>query len=143
MANDALTGDVERMIVRARQAESEAATREPRAVAARYDSERHEIVVEFTTRYRLAVPASDIEGLEGASSADLSTVEVSPSGAALHWETLDVDLSVPALAQGILGTRSWMAAIGRKGGRATSDAKAEAARENGRKGGRPRNTTRE
>jgi hypothetical protein len=34
--------------------------------------------------------------------------------------------------------RMWLAAIGRKGGSATSEAKAQAARKNGRKGGRPR-----
>jgi DNA invertase Pin-like site-specific DNA recombinase len=40
---------------------------------------------------------------------------------------------------GLLGTRSWMA---RKAGSTTSKAKAEAARENGKKGGRPRQAAR-
>ena len=34
--------------------------------------------------------------------------------------------------------RNWLAAIGRKGGSATTKAKAAAARKNGRRGGRPR-----
>jgi len=34
--------------------------------------------------------------------------------------------------------RKWLAAIGRKGGSATTKAKAAAARRNGRKGGRPK-----
>jgi hypothetical protein len=48
---------------------------------------------------------------------------------------------VPALLQGVFGSKSWMARhLGSAGGRARSDAKAEAARTNGRKGGRPRKT---
>ena len=34
--------------------------------------------------------------------------------------------------------REYLASIGQKGGQATSEAKVEAARENGKKGGRPR-----
>jgi hypothetical protein len=36
--------------------------------------------------------------------------------------------------------RQYLAAIGQRGGKAVSDAKAEAARENGKRGGRPRKT---
>ncbi len=39
---------------------------------------------------------------------------------------------------GRLGSKRWMSELGRKGGRATSAAKSEAARINGQKGGRPR-----
>ena len=53
----------------------------------------------------------------------------------LHWEKLDVDFSVPGLVAGIFGTARWMAA---RAGRASSPAKAAAARANGAKGGRPR-----
>ena len=45
------------------------------------------------------------------------------------------DLAVPDLMAGLFGTRAWMA---RRAGRTTSPAKAEAARRNGAKGGRPR-----
>ncbi|WP_219729955.1 hypothetical protein [Sodalinema gerasimenkoae] len=38
--------------------------------------------------------------------------------------------------QGIFGSRNWMAELGRKGGQKTSTAKRQAARENGKKGGR-------
>lgn len=56
-------------------------------------------------------------------------------GYGLHWESLDVDFTVPGLLAGMFGTQSWMA---RQGGQARSDAKAAAARANGRKGGRPK-----
>ncbi|PZR07781.1 MAG: DUF2442 domain-containing protein, partial [Azospirillum brasilense] len=48
---------------------------------------------------------------------------------------LDADLSVPGLLAGLFGTRAFMA---RQAGRATSPAKAAAARANGARGGRPR-----
>jgi hypothetical protein len=62
-------------------------------------------------------------------------VEVSAAGYGLHWESLDLDYTVPGLMNGVFGTAKWMAA---KAGRATSPAKAAAARANGAKGGRPR-----
>jgi len=75
------------------------------------------------------------QGLEGATEDQLAGVEVLGAGSGLHWEALDVDLSVPALLAGLFGTRAHMA---RRGGQATSPAKAAAARANGAKGGRPR-----
>ncbi|MFM9967386.1 MAG: DUF2442 domain-containing protein, partial [Burkholderiales bacterium] len=51
---------------------------------------------------------------------------------------LDVDLYVPSLLRGVLGTREWMAEIGKMGGGATSAAKAKASAENGKLGGRPK-----
>jgi len=60
----------------------------------------------------------------------------------LHWPKLDVDIYVPALVAGIFGTQDWMRkALARQAGRSTSAAKTTAARENGRKGGRPRKHT--
>jgi len=60
-------------------------------------------------------------------------------GLNLHWPKLDADLYVPALVAGVFGTRDWMRkAIARQAGSSTSAAKAAAAPENGRKGGKPR-----
>ena len=66
-------------------------------------------------------------------------MEVDEVGFNLHWPALDVDLYVPALVSGIFGTRAWMTSeLARLAGKATSPAKAAAARSNGAKGGRPR-----
>ena len=65
----------------------------------------------------------------------IAAVEVLPQGRGLHWEALDVDISLPGLVNGIFGTRAYMA---RFAGQSTSPAKAAAARANGAKGGRPR-----
>jgi hypothetical protein len=57
----------------------------------------------------------------------------------LHFPKLDADLYLPALLEGLLGSKRWMAArLGKHGGQARSAAKAAASRENGKRGGRPR-----
>ncbi|MBE7210797.1 MAG: DUF2442 domain-containing protein [Gluconacetobacter diazotrophicus] len=108
---------------------------EPRAEACRYDALTGRIVVELTSGCVFAFPARLGQGLERASDEQLAQVEILGGGSGLHWDTLDVDLSVPGLLSGLFGTRAHMA---RQAGRATSPAKAAAARSNGAKGGRPR-----
>src|SRR5262249_8753748 len=79
------------------------------------------------------------QGLENASRAELKEIEIVGPGFGLYFPKLDVDLYVPGLLQGHLGSEKWAAAqLGKAGGRVTSKAKAAAARENGRLGGRPR-----
>ena len=112
-----------------------ASVREPRAKSARYDAASGRIVVDLTNGATFAFPTRLAEGLAGASGSQLSEVEVLGSGYGLHWESLDVDLSMPGLLAGVFGSGKWMAA---NAGRAKSDAKAAAARANGAKGGRPR-----
>jgi protein involved in temperature-dependent protein secretion len=108
------------------------------AIAARYDRKHERVVVRLHNGVELAVPVGLVEGLAGAAPDDLADIEVTPAGLGLHWPKLDADVYVPALMQGIFGSRSWMAAqLGATGGKATSKAKAGAARANGRKGGRP------
>jgi hypothetical protein len=108
---------------------------EPRAEAVRYDKRNSRIIVDLTNGCTFAFPPSVAQGLETATDEDLAAVEILGAGYGLHWETLDVDLSIPGLLAGLFGTRSYMA---RKAGQTKSPAKAAASRENGRKGGRPR-----
>ena len=87
----------------------------------------------------VSIPPHLVVVLSDADPADLSAIEISPAGLGLHWPALDADVYVPALLQGVFGSKRWMAAeLGAAGGQARSRAKAAAARENGRKGGRPR-----
>ena len=112
---------------------------QPKAVRARYDRRVSRIVVSLDNGLELAFPPRLAQGLEHATPTELSVIEISPLGDGLHWPALDADLYVPALLQGVFGSKSWMARhLGAAGGRARSRAKAAAARENGRKGGRPR-----
>jgi hypothetical protein len=123
----------------AANARAEKARRGGYAVAARYDARRGRVVVDLSNGVQLAVPVRLLEGLAGADRAALSEIEITPAGLGLHWPRLDADVYVPALMQGVLGSKRWMAAqLGAAGGGAATPAKAAAARRNGKKGGRPR-----
>ena len=111
---------------------------EPRAQSARYDSKSGRIIIELTNGCTFAFPRHLAEGLEHANANDLCEVEILGAVYGLHWEALDVDISVPGLLSGLLGTRAHMA---RLAGSRTSPAKAAAARANGAKGGRPKKRT--
>jgi hypothetical protein len=97
------------------------------------------VTVALTNGCTFVFPARALQGLAGASDEDLGEVEVLGSGYGLHWETLDADFTVPGLLMGMFGSRAWMdREHARRAGSATSPAKAAAARENGRRGGRPK-----
>jgi hypothetical protein len=114
-------------------------TRGPIAVAARHDPDLGRIVVSLSTGLDVSFRPQDAQGLENAEPDQLATIEVSPSGQGLHIPTLDADFFVPALLEGFLGSKAWIAArLGAAGGRSTSDAKGAAARANGRRGERSR-----
>ena len=109
------------------------------ATSARYDRRSARVIVMLNTGVQVAIPVHLVEGLAGASAIDLSQIEISPAGLGLHWPKLDADVYVPALLQGVLGSKSWMAKqLGSAGGRARTQSKRAAARDNGRKGGRPK-----
>jgi hypothetical protein len=119
-------------------AAARSAADEPRARSARYDVASGRVEVELRNGCMFAFPAGMAEGLGKATSDQLAQVAVTPSGTGLRWESLDVDLLVAALMGGVFGSRAWMRELARAGGRASTPAKARAARENGRRGGRPR-----
>ncbi|TNH37776.1 DUF2442 domain-containing protein [Paracoccus haeundaensis] len=109
------------------------------AVSAEYDAPQNRLVVSLSSGVIITVPVHLMQELADADPAALGEIEIAPSGLALHWPSLDADVYVPSLMQGIFGTKRWMAAqLGAAGGRVTTPAKAAAARQNGAKGGRPR-----
>jgi Protein of unknown function (DUF2442) len=125
------------MITRAERRGEGSLRDEPRARRARYDRGTGPIHVDLTNGCSFAFPARNAQGLERASDAELAQVEILGLGPGLHWERLDVDLSVPGLLAGLFGTRAWMdRQRAARAGAATSAAKAAAARRNGAKGGR-------
>jgi hypothetical protein len=117
----------------------EALLRGPVAVGAHYDEGRDRVIICLSTGIELGLRPSDVEGLGKASAKELSVIEVEAAGLGIHFPALDADLYVPALLEGVLGSKRWMARmLGSAGGEVRSEAKVAAARENGRKGGRPR-----
>ena len=132
---------VQAELQRAPQAEALGAVRTAdhlQATAARYDARRKRVVVELANGSQFAFPPALTQGLAQARAADLAEIEITPLGTGLHWPRLDADLSVEGLLAGLFGSRAWMRQHAARAGRATSPAKADAARVNGAKGGRPR-----
>jgi hypothetical protein len=86
------------------------------------------------------IPRKWLQGLENAKLEQLSEIEILGNGTGLHWPKLDVSHYVLGLLNNVFGTKQWMARLGRQGGISRSRPKVEAARINGRKGGRPKAT---
>lgn len=79
-------------------------------------------MVRLSSRLIVSFAPEDAQGLEEARPAQLSEIEISPSGFGLHFPAVDADLYVPGLLKGFMGSKAWTAA----------------SRANGRLGGRPK-----
>ncbi len=111
----------------------------PTAQTARYDHSVGRLIVDLSSGLSISFKPQDAEGLEHARPEQLTNIEISPSGLGLHFPDIDADICLPGLLQGFLGSRRWMAAqMGKAGGSATSRAKTDAVRANGKLGGRPK-----
>lgn len=109
-----------------------------RATRVRHSVARRALVLTLGNGTEVAIPIRRIAALRWATPRDLADVHVSPTGGAVRWERLDVDLSVPGLLEIAFERSGVQALFAAAGGRATSARKAEASRANGAKGGRPR-----
>ncbi len=111
----------------------------PYATNVHYDRRRDRVVIGLSTGIEVSFRPRDAQGLERAKPHQLDKIEISPSGLGIHFPKLDADIYLPALLEGFLGSKRWFAAqIGKIGGSVSSKAKAEAARRNGKLGGRPK-----
>ena len=135
---DWISRELQRSLTKATQAGEKRLAKQPRAVGAYYDARKARLVVELSNGVILMLPPRLLQGLQDATPAQISKVELTPRGTGLHWEDLDADLSVAALASGAFGSKAWMSELARHAGSSTSARKAISSRENGKKGGRPR-----
>jgi len=111
---------------------------EPRAVKAWVDADRQLVMFELKNGCVFGFPQRFGDGVEKATLEQLRGVEVIGGGEGIGWEELDAHISVPGLLYYLLNVKEWYA---KWLGSAKSEAKAAAARENGKKGGRPRKST--
>ncbi|WP_213807608.1 DUF2442 domain-containing protein [Granulicella sp. dw_53] len=126
-------------VAKANQRAAQLQATTPLATAARYDRKSDRVILSLNTNLEIMFSPKNAQGLEHATPAQLTTIEISPSGYGIHFPKLDADLYLPALLEGFLGSRKWMAArLGAEGGKTRTRAKAAAARSNGALGGRPR-----
>ena len=125
----------------ANQRAAERSRKTPTATAVRYDRRIGRIVIDLSSGIEVAFRPHDTQGLERAKVDDLAEIEISPSGLGIHFPRLDADLYLPALLEGFLGSRRWMASeMGKADGKATTETKSATARENGKLGRRPKKT---
>ncbi len=109
-----------------------------RATKAEYNKRDDLVTVHLADGVRVSLPRKKLQGLQNAKPSQLTKIELLGGGTGLHWPELDVDHYVPGLLNHVFGTGRWMSEIGRIGGSAKSRAKTQAARVNGKRGGRPK-----
>jgi hypothetical protein len=136
--NELTEENLKEEIARAKTAAKQANASEVRAKSVHYNRSTELVVIKLKNGATFSFPPKLAQGLENATPKQLDDVWLSASGNSIHWESLDADFSIPGLIAGIFGTKTWMSELGRKGGQTTSSAKSTAARENGKKGGRPK-----
>lgn len=72
---------------------------EPEAISASFDTARRRFVVTLADGRSFTFSATYCRELAMASPENAAAVKVSPGGLALHWEALDIDLSVSRLVE--------------------------------------------
>jgi hypothetical protein len=102
--------DVSRKAYAAAKARGDARMQGPRAISARFDAGRNRVIIKLTTGLELGFAPQDVEGLHQAKADDLKAIQIEAFGLGIHFPTLDVDIYVPALLEGHLGSERWMAA---------------------------------
>jgi hypothetical protein len=131
--------DISKAVIKRAETRMLRERRRGRAVRAKFDPKTGRIVLDLDTGLSLSFFPEAAEGFSNASARQLAHIEITPSGLGLHWPRLDADIYLPALLEGLLGTKKWAAAkLGAAGGSVRSRAKTASARENGKRGGRPR-----
>ena len=104
-----------------REAEARMSARRQRtaaATAAHYDRGRGRVVIRLSTGLEVMLAPHDAQGLAGAKPDQLNPIEISPTGLGLHFPKLDADLYLPALLEGLRGSRNWMQVAAKRSGRA-------------------------
>src|SRR5258708_11563046 len=103
----------------------------PTAVSATYDRRSDRVVVRLSSGLDVGFSPHDTQGLETVKPAQLDPIEISPSGLGLHFPTVDADLYLPALFEGVFRSRRWTAARSLQEGRHPTAAKSTLSRRNG------------
>ncbi|MDR0786741.1 MAG: DUF2442 domain-containing protein [Gemmatimonadota bacterium] len=138
VGGDSDPAGMDERVVAGRQPSGPPPELDPRAVSAHYNRKSRRVEIELADGCLLAFPVATTPELRRAKPALLKRIEVTEDGGVLRWEGLDVELSVVGLLAGRFSRKAWTRENARRVGSMTSPAKARAARENGKKGGRPR-----
>jgi hypothetical protein len=106
---------------------------------ARYDRASDTIDLTLRKGVTIRLPRRQIRELKDATPTDVAKIEIQPGGDGISFLKLNIDIYVPGLLAEELGPL-FARAMGRRSRGRTSEKKAASSRENGRKGGRPKNS---
>ena len=77
-----------------------------RALSAEYNRALDLIILKISNGQRLVIPREQLQGLEDATEAQLSDIEIT-TGVNIGWRKLDVDHYLPYLLEGRYSTEHW------------------------------------
>jgi hypothetical protein len=110
-----------------------------RPVRVQWDPVSRNVRIELSNGAVMILPVALIPFVpKTATDVELAMVAPSASEPGIRWDLLDTEVYVPMLALLVTGKDAWKREAARQLGRIKSPARARAARENGKKGGRPR-----
>ena len=109
----------------------------PHVVDARYVRAEHMLDLRYSTGLVLRFDPRTIDLFADLPEEALTAPYVTPSGDGLIFDGADVSVSIPGLIAKLIPVDIAQSVVASARGRVTSEAKAEAARANGLKGGRP------
>lgn len=99
------------------------------------------LVIRFEDGSGVLLPVSQYSEFDGFDSDDYANLTVGYAGTALCHEAKDLDVSISGMISASPSLMRMAASVvASRNGRQSSAAKSEAARANGKKGGRPRKT---
>ncbi len=110
---------------------------EPHAEFMEFDLTQRLMILRMSNGRRVVIPLEDLQGLAEASAEQLVKWEMVGVGYGMEWPELGVSFSIGSLLRGSYGNQLWMRQLQARGGASRSEAKRQAARVNGAKGGRP------
>ncbi len=109
-----------------------------RAADVRFDETRELVELTMVDGWGLFFQRADIEEFRDVGPSEMKKLEISPAGMSLDLDDFDIHISVHGLVTSFISPHLMAKSLGRRGGESTSPSKKQSARENGKKGGRPR-----
>jgi hypothetical protein len=110
----------------------------PHVTDARYSASDHLMELHYSSGWVLRFNPKEIEALKAIPEEALALAYVTPGGDGLIFDNANASISIPSLVAKLIPLDVARSVVASARGKVKSAAKAEAARLNGSKGGRPR-----
>lgn len=75
------------------------------------ERQSRKLIFDLSNRVTLIIPADVLQGLQNASTGDLTDIELWDEGLMIYWKNLDVAFQTSSLLLGVFGTKRWMLEI--------------------------------